>query len=214
MNYNINDIMPYIENYNFLEYFTSKEEDYLVSSIEVGDDRFNFDWEDGASKLVIIPENTDYVIKIPFNAAYNEFDNEYYEYSQNYCETEIELYDKIFQENPLFIQFFLPLTRVEEYREWDVYVQPKCQAYNNTDEKIRSKSYSKESFTKAKKVTQYLSLPTDWVAAVAEILKDISLVEEFIDILEEYDITQDLHRGNIGYCNGKPVILDYAGFYD
>lgn len=212
MYYNINDILPYVKNYNFSDYFTSREEDFLISSIDC--DELSFDWKDGASKLVIIPENKDYVIKIPFNGDCNEYE-EYYDYSYNYCETEIELYDKIFKENPLFIQFFLPLTRVEEFRKWDVYIQPKCQAYNNTDEHIRSKSYSKESFTKAKKVIKKnILLPTDWVAAVTEVLQDINLVIEFINVLCKYDIMDDLHKGNIGYCNGKPVILDYANFYD
>lgn len=217
MYYNINDIMPYVENFEFLEYFTSKEEDYLVSSIEVGDDRFNFDWEDGASKLVIIPENTDYVIKIPFNATYDEFDNEYYEYSQNYCETEISLYNRIlFEANPLFAQFFLPLTRVKEFENWDIYIQPKCQTYDDVSEEEKKHSYSQGSLmkVKSKKLGFYVNLPDDWLAAVTEVLKNVQLVKEFISLLEEYDITQDLHRGNIGYCNGKPVILDYAGFYD
>ena len=57
MNYNINDILPYVENYEFDEYFTSREEDFLISSIDC--DELSFDWEDGASKLVIIPEDKD-----------------------------------------------------------------------------------------------------------------------------------------------------------
>lgn len=217
MNYNINDIMPYIENYEFLEYFTSREEEVLVSSVEIWDDKFNFNWEYGATKLVIIPENNDYVIKIPFNAEYDEYDKEYHEYSQNYCETEISLYNKIlFETNPLFAQFFLPLTPVKEFKDWEVYIQPKCQAYNNTAEVEKNKSYSKGSMekVKSKKLNQYIALPVDWLAAVTEVLKDVRLVKEFINVLEEYDITYDLHQGNFGYCNGKPVIFDYGGFYD
>lgn len=214
MYYNINDILPYVENYEFREYFTSREEDFLISSINC-EDELSFDWEDGASKLVIIPEDKDYVIKIPFNGNYYE-DDGYFNFSYNYCETEIELYERIFEENPIFSQFFLPLTRVEEYREWDVYVQPKCQAYNNTNEKIRSKSYSKDSLNKVRSevILYNSSFPKDWLAAVTEILGDVNLVKNFINMLEEYDITQDLHMGNIGYYNGKPIILDYAGFYD
>ena len=215
MNYNINDILPYVENYEFDEYFTSREEDFLISSIDC--DELSFDWEDGASKLVIIPEDKDYVIKIPFNAGYDTFLCEYYDYSYNYCEEECNLYEKIsFEENPLFTQFFRPLTKVKEFEDWDVYIQPKCQIYNNLEEEDRSKSYSKDSMmkVKSKKLRHYTNLPEDWLAAVTEVLKDVQLVREFILFLEEYDITQDLHSGNIGYYNNKPVILDYAGFYD
>ena len=199
MNYNINDILPYVENYEFSEYFTSREEDFLISSIDC--DELSFDWEDGASKLVIIPEDKDYVIKIPFNARYEDFLCEYYDYNYNYCEKECNLYKKIsFAENPVFTQFF----------------QPKCQIYNNLEEEDRSKSYSKDSMmkVKSKKLRHYTNLPEDWLAAVTEVLKDVQHVREFILFLEEYDITQDLHSGNIGYYNNKPVILDYAGFYD
>ena len=215
MNYNINDILPYVENYEFSEYFTSREEDFLISSIDC--DELSFDWEDGASKLVIIPEDKDYVIKIPFNARYEDFLCEYYDYSYNYCEEECNLYEKIsFEENPLFAQFFLLLTKVREFEDWDVYIQPKCQIYNNLEEEDRSKSYSKDSMmkVKSKKLRHYTNLPEDWLAAVTEVLKDVQHVREFILFLEEYDITQDLHSGNIGYYNNKPVILDYAGFYD
>lgn len=214
MYYNINDILPYVENYDFGEYFTAKEEDFLISSINC-EDELSFDWEDGASKLVIIPEDKDYVIKIPFNGNFY-VDEGYFNFSQNYCETEIDLYKRIADENPLFSQFFLPLTRVDEYNEWDIYIQPKCQAYHNAAEKDKSKSYSKDSLNKVRneKILYNSALPKDWLAAVTEILKDVELVKEFVDMLEEYDITQDLHMGNIGYCNGKPIILDYAGFYD
>lgn len=215
MNYNINDILPYVENYEFSEYFTSREEDFLISSIDC--DELSFDWEDGASKLVIIPEDKDYVIKIPFNASCDTFLCEYYDYSYNYCEKECNLYKKIsFEENPLFTQFFLPLTKVREFENWEVYIQPKCQIYNHLEEEDRSKTYSKDSMmkVKSKKLGYYTNLPDDWIAAVTEMLKDTKLVKEFIDMLQKYDITQDLHSGNIGYYNGKPVILDYAGFYD
>jgi len=217
MNYNINDIMPYIKNYDFGEYFTAREEDFLISSVDC-EDELSFDWEDGASKLVIVPENKDYVIKIPFNAMYDNFLCEYYDYSQNYCTTEMYLYYKIAnEENPIFAQFFLPLTYIEEFENWEIYIQPKCQIYNNLDENERSRSYSKNSFDKIKankNVSYSTTLPLDWLAAVTEVLGDIDLVVEFINMLEKYDINQDLHSGNIGYYNGKPIILDYAGFYD
>lgn len=213
MNYNINDILPFVKNFDFPEYFSSQEEDFLVSSIEDGEE---YDWEDGATKLVIIPENLDYVIKIPFNAIWDSFMTEYIYMSQDYCNTEMELYYKIEKENPLFTQFLLPLTYVKEFSTYDIYIQPKCQSYINTSKKYREKTYSKKSLGKISSCRPELdtSLPNDWLAAVAEELGDVELVKEFLNLLEKYDMTQDLHHGNIGYCNGKPIILDYGSFYD
>lgn len=213
MDYNINDIMPFVKNYNFNEYFTQHEEDFFISAIDYTECD-NFDWEDGASKLVIIPENYNYVIKIPFNGCYCGL--EYCDFSQNYCETEIELYETIISENPIFSQFFLPLTRVEEFFDYDIYIQLKCQVYNNLSNIEKYSFYSKESMKKAKSNEELFCprLPIDWVAAVIEVLKDVNLVEEFFNVLNKYDITLDLHKGNIGYYNNKPIILDYAGFYD
>ena len=212
MNYNINDIIPYVKNYNFGDFFTENEEDFLISAIDC-ENTSNFDWDDGASKLVIIPENCDYVIKIPFNGSYDSFEGCYTEFSQNYCETEIDLYEKIISENPVFAQFFLPLIKVEEFKKYNIYIQEKCHSYIDTDEKERQSSYSKESLTRAFEFQKH-PLPLDWIAAVFENLKDETLFEEFIHVLEKYDITQDLHRGNIGYYKNKPIILDYAGFYE
>lgn len=214
MNYNINDIMPYIENYHFSDSFSSRDEDFLISAINC-EKCPSFDWNDGASKLVIIPDKENYVIKIPFNSGYDGYDDKY-DFSQNYCETEKDLYEKILKEEPLFAQFFLPLTRIEEFTEYDIYIQPKCQVYFCTEEKERSLSYSEESLKKVKKKIFNVdtNLPVDWIAALTEVLQDIYLVEEFFNFLGKYDIHQDLHKGNIGYYNNKPVILDYAGFYD
>ena len=217
MDYNINDILPYVENYTFDEYFSVHEEDFLISAIDC-EKTPDFDWGDGASKLVIIPFDTDYVIKIPFNSNHNEFGATWEAfYTQDYCEKEVELYDSLAEnENPIFLQFFLPLTRVKEFQNWEIYIQPKCEIYDNTDKWDRQNSYSKNSMdmVKSNACAELSSLPEDWLAAVAEVLQDIGLVKEFIHILEEYGINQDLHRGNIGYCNGKPIILDYGGFDD
>lgn len=218
MNYNINDIMPYIENYEFGEYFSTREEDFFISAINC-EECPNFDWNDGASKLVLIPEDKDYVIKIPFNSSHDEFDDGcYYDMSRNYCEEEIDLYNKISMEGlgGVFSQFFLPLTRVEEFQDYDIYIQPKCQVYNQVSNEKRSHFYSPGSMSKVKSshLNHYISLPDDWIAAVVEVLKNIYLAKKFFEILSKYNIDQDLHRGNIGYYNGKPVILDYGGFDD
>ena len=217
MNYNINDIMPYIENYEFGEYFSTREEDFLISSISCAECP-NFDWDDGASKLVLIPEDKDYVIKIPFNSSHDEFDDSYYDMSRNYCEEEIDLYNKISMEGlgGIFSQFFLPLTRVEEFQEYDIYIQPKGQVYRQVPHEKRSHFYSQGSMSKVKSsnLNHYTTLPDDWIAAVVEVLKDVHTVKKFFDILSKYDIDQDLHCGNIGYYNGKPVIIDYGSFYD
>jgi hypothetical protein len=33
-----------------------------------------------------------------------------------------------------------------------------------------------------------------------------------MNFIEDEEIN-DLHRGNLGYLNGRPVILDYSGFH-
>ena len=213
MYYNINDILPFVDNYEFLEFFSSNEEDDFISSVRAEED---FDWNDGASKLVVIPEKLDYVIKIPFNSIYNIRYGDYTDMSQDYCTSEMELYEKVKKENPLFANLLLPLTYVEEFTKYDIYIQSKCVTFLDSSVAERKSSYSKESLEKYKSSSlhKFNRLPEEWMAAVFEYLGSEKLVQEFLNVLEKYDITQDLHNNNIGYVNGFPVILDYGSFYD
>lgn len=111
MTYDINEIFNYTMSFqlNADEGFTEDDVDDFINSID-----FNkvpeFDYEVGATKLVIIPYTRDYVIKIPFSGRYSC--GEYIPFSMaedndwgdNYCEAERLLYEEAKEKG--YAQFF------------------------------------------------------------------------------------------------------------
>lgn len=221
MTYDVKDIRPFIELLDLNEdgYFTDNDaEDYVYSldRNKVPD----FDYEYGATKLVIIPKNKDYVIKIPFNGGYScgeytSFNGANDEaWGDNYCEAEVEIYQLAKEAG--FEKMFLPLTYVLTSCV-DIYIQPKCECYIKND--VKQDSYSskesKERILEDKKQgKRYLfgEFSDSWTASCLDVLGSIEELKRFEKFLEDNGIFYDLHSGNIGYYEGHAVILDYGGY--
>ena len=201
-------------------YFTEEDVDYLISDIMVND----FNYETGATKCVIIPEDTDFVIKIPFNAMVSSCDDCEYDplncncsqcpnrsfKHNNYCALEEELYNTIKNKYNQFIDFFLPVEKVCEVDDYPIYTQKKAEIFEN-------KVYptSENSKEKVKSCKGLVSAPVEWLAKCLEDMNnDLDMYNDFLDMLIALDINADLHRGNVGYYNGHAVLIDYAGFKD
>lgn len=200
----------------------------------------SFHYETGASKLVIIPDETDFVIKIPFTGAYAEA-GEYYDDEEgewikseddrqyedfygasddsgcNYCAAECEIYNEAKKKG--FEQLLLKIEKVGEYNGMSVYIQPKAKsfAYTGNTEKYssnKSKEIVREERNRVGNTygISIHSFPTNWAASCLDILGSLDELNRFFIFLNEN--SGDLHSNNIGYYNGKPCIIDYAGFWD
>lgn len=183
----------------------------------------------GASKLVIIPEYEDYVIKIPFSCVYNEdyiepdeyeeqewlyFENAYYcrqeKRGWDYCEAEVEYYEEAADWG--VEKYFAETRYIGDCHGWPIYVQPKCEAMENTH---RLHSHTLEEYDsiqeKADSVDYHGIRDRDFLC---DLFKDadvdtVSLLFQFID-----EMLNDLHQGNYGYFEGteNACLLDYAGW--
>lgn len=215
MDYNINIIKSLVTDLELHENMMLSEEDtdeYIGKICE----KYDFSYNTGISKLVIKPKNGNYVIKIPFSHYYDEEWDEYYSfycygYQCDACNFEIELYNKAFNEN--FEEFFLPIELACIHNGYPVYVQPKASIiYEDKD----SFSYLKPTIKTNKILNDnYIDTMSKYVEGWFDIVNK-QLGEgrflEFLQFLNKYDISSDLHEGNIGMYHGKPVIIDYAGF--
>ena len=191
------------------------------------------DWAWGATKLVIIPQKGEYVIKIPFMGQEFEYypvtedgeedydnpqwDIEEFQYAKNhtgwdYCLTEVERYALAREFG--FERFFLETFCIGYIKGHPIYVQEKIEEIGPTSDSRKSKTSSREAREKAEECGYYPDVPFEWLAAVVDILDDDESLAGFLQFLDENDIDNDLHSGNIGYKNGFPVLMDYAGFYD
>lgn len=192
----------------------------------VANDYENFDI--GATKMVLIPDDADYVVKIPFShsladvAKWNEELGEY-EYESyceeftcapfgggwDYCHSEVEVYYLAQEHN--VAQYFLPIQHIGDVNGHPIYVQEKVEMYDY----FSTKSHSRDDEDSAKDSCKSRNLDMFNVSWCTDFILTYG-IDAFADLDEFFNVIglTDLHDGNIGYYHGVPVIVDYAGFYE
>lgn len=222
MDINFNEIELYLKNFN-PEHFTEEDVDNFICGMSK--DVPDFNWEYGATKCVIIPENRDYVIKIPFDGELDfndEFEEEerddgYFRYfyegggedGWDYCQLEQEYFYEYLEESE-FRDFFLVPETVNVKKDWPVYIQEKAIPYQEASGPVY-KSTDSLYEVRTSGISSYTRIPDLWLAVCLENLNnDIEKLREFLNFLQ--DNFSDLHEGNIGYRNGHAIVLDYGGF--
>ena len=182
----------------------------------------------GVSKLVIIPDKIDYVIKIPFNGQYEAVyeDGFYTGYDDfipfhragvkfdscewDYCETELEIYARA---RDYAVEGFFDRTEFFVcVNHRPIYIQEKATSMEDwCGEEKESSPEAKNNYCYCKPEHEYI--PRDWVEQAIDFygLDNVIRLKNFID---DYCL-RDFHAGNIGYTfEGKPIIIDYAGWAD
>ena len=215
MVYNVNEIMDLVSELGLYDgiNFSEDECDEFVGQIE----RYDFSYNTGISKLVLKPKNKDYVIKIPFSTFYEEEDGEYYSFScygdrkWNACEYEEELYNLAKRYD--FEKFFLPIKFVGVTNNYPIYIQAKAEIIYDNIEKYRTynSSIDTRKILKEKHIGLMSKLVENWFDAVHMLCREDEFVE-FLNFLQIHNIIDDLHEANVGFYEGMPVIIDYAGF--
>lgn len=223
------EVLKLIDSIPFNEegYFTEEQVDFLIDNIEIED----FNYETGATKCVIIPYNTDYVIKIPFNAIvascqscdeedkyschrtycpFNHFEWGGGKEKDDYCALEVDLYAEIKEKYNKFKDFFLPTIKICEIDNYPIYIQKKAEI-------LEEKTYpvSENSKNTVRTCGRSVSAPIEWLAKCLEDMNNnLEMYNDFLFMLLDLGMAGDLHRGNVGYYNGHAVLIDYAGFMD
>ena len=169
--------------------------------------------DSGCSKLVIVPKNRNYVIKIPWTGCYIEdFDEDndkytyHYDYEITYCPMEDEkfIYDMEITEDTK--QFFAKNEFVGLYNgSIPIYVQEKVLVGMNNEV---AKKVCSGSFTQ--KMCSYCNnLSAKIIKFIVEQV-GYSRGEEIINEINDID---DLHSANYGFDKyGQFKVIDYAGF--
>ena len=195
----------------------------------------DIDYEHGVSKAVLLIPGVDKVLKIPFNGYYEchmtnedeyyenndvepiyedrffEFENAGNEYNTwDYCLTELEMYDVAKKAG--FAEFF---PKTEVYGICDgcpVYLQEKVTPYKSVSVSQEERKNYKTQTKDKSRVFNWVS--TKWGMDVIA-MYGLDRANEFFDFIDNNGMASDLHNGNLGYTkDGKPVILDWAGFDD
>lgn len=180
----------------------------------------------GATKIALFfAEDPERVVKIPFSHQEVETDDddgyELYEFEcapyteegnhWNYCASEMHIYElakmsgveKYFLKNdfigkvkghPIYLQPFASPLSEEGYRYHKVSHKERIDIIDECEEK------GVHCFNAIWIKDFILAYGIDELVKLDKFLEDCSL--------------EDLHDGNLGYFEGKPIIIDYGGFYD
>lgn len=189
----------------------------------------------GMTKCVIIIPKCSIVIKMPlFGIHYyeQEWDEEYEEYydtgydyyndyhqandfhltsghENDYCWNELQKYELArkngFADTLLETCFYGIIDHVP------IYLQEKAQTLYEAI--YASKSY--HSSPESRKILKDTGIiaDSDWSATIID-LYGVHFYKDLQIFLNKYEMDDDLHNNNIGYCNNKPVILDWCGWRD
>ena len=195
-----------------------EETDSISFVFEQLDSTVNTLW--GVTQFVIISEEWDKVVKIPFDCFYdyNE-DGDYVAnyFDTNYAERSFYIYDqaKRFDISPIFAKMEYLGRSVSNT---PIYLQEKIQSTFCDDTSRTSRTYSQKSYDKASEICKeraslWKYFPLNWLAAAIDYY-GFELVENFINFCDENNI-RDWHSANYGWReDGSPVVIDWGGYLD
>lgn len=168
--------------------------------------RLRCNFANGETRWCFWFENVDEVIKIPRFDGDRDFD---------YCKRELHNYALARQYRVEAV--LLPIRYVGCFGGSDIYVQPKF-TYANSDMNRNQHKELKKKLGSARESRAmrrswnklYYCMDDTWYARVLQLYgkKFLASFEKFSNDAK----LNDLHNGNIGWRNGRPIILDYAGY--
>lgn len=213
---NLAKIIKYIEGYDFEGFFSYFDADDFIDYLySVSPEYYNQNWscKYGSTKLVIVMDDENYVIKIPFHGEDRDI---YYvgaptsEDFWDYCQAEENRYN----EAPDVIKNHLAKTTwiYETKNGIRLYTQPKCLIAAKNHYNTKSQKTYKFFCNWWKMESSKLPIDhTDWLNLYIDCYGLPSLKVFFKAIIEE-DWNDDLRDANIGFLNGRPVLVDYSSF--
>jgi len=211
---NLAKVIKYIEGYDFGGFFSYFDaEDFINYLYSVSPEYYNQNWscKYGSTKLVIIMDDENYVIKIPFHGEYKDYyvgaptSEDYWDY----CQAEEERYENA----PIVIKSRLAKTELiyETKNGIRLYSQPKCSIANNTHCTTKSQKTAKFFYDWWGRGTHLPINHVDWLNTYIDYYGLDSLKAFFKALIKE-DWDDDLRDVNIGFLNGRPVLVDYSSF--
>lgn len=194
-------------------------DEYIKSFV---DERIPMGWysDMGATKIVLINDDEQYVIKIPLlgEENYNEEEDcseieefccaPYSEEKWNYCESEAII--SSYAQQAHLGMCFVPTIRIGTVHNMPIYIQKKVKVFNDCEREVKPKSNSISNYDKLSDYKGCHILRGNFGGLLLEYYGAKFLIKLF-KFFVRYDIN-DLHNSNVGFEDGRPVIFDYAGF--
>lgn len=194
---------------NLFEKYEVKPKDNIRRFVRTHADELHYCWDYGASRVAIMFKGWNYVLKISrLDECLNDYNQKE---ARNYL---------VAKETYRVERVLLPIELLYTTAQGvEIYIQPKydfpaCEIPTSTRKKWERKLHDlhKRPIIRAIDMGMYESrgLSALWVARALQLYGKV-----FMRKLEEWSHAQqinDLHSTNVGWLNGRPVIIDYAGY--
>ena len=178
-----------------------------------------FTYDSGASKGVLIFKQLGFVIKIPFvgtiepdEYSEEEFLQEFYgaegrDSCWDYCSVEKERYEFAEIEG---IEMCLAQTKfLTTIQDHPIYMQEYATMYNYGGSSCHSDA-DKNTVKQICSDKHYDCFHEEWLSDVFSFFGE-KIFYKLLSWIDEYEVN-DLHANNLGYIQGRPVLVDYSGW--
>lgn len=184
-----------------------------------------FEVASGASKYVIIPNDGDEVIKIPFNGQMDESYNDEGKYEDyiffpfecagvengwDYCQREVVIADAAEEEE--LEQCFAITRRIGLVNGYPIYAQEKAEVWSAAHDYDEYSEEKKSTTSEKCKQLGVGCFNSCWLSDFLDYFGE-DIFQKFMKFIDKQNIG-DLHSDNIGYIGNRPVLIDYSGYWD
>lgn len=189
----------------------------------------DYDFCHGATKAVIVPDNENFVIKIPFNVSDGYYDEDEHEWDSeeellngnddnrfywDYCLQEVLVYRAARRAG--VAKAFAQTKLIGHVKGRPIYIQPKVE-HDRLPYPIDwdSKEYleSTHKTTRIVRAADAPSIPEVWAYTAYHYYGE-AFFTKLINFLGDHPHINDLHGDNTGFLRGRPVLCDYSGYFE
>ena len=195
-----------LKTFDFTDFGPNEKED-LIEHLEA--EGVECECEEGVSKLVImLPHNTEYVYKFPYQYD-GPTGEEFHSLTGYWDYCELEVLNYISAKEKELDKYFAEISLWKIINDYHIYRQDYCIMYENKYTEL--KQHNEMIFMEEYELNDE-RLPNMWAFDFIE-RYDKEELQKLLEFVDESSIN-DLHWENVGYFNGRPVLVDYSGFYE
>lgn len=211
------EIMEALKNCIFDELFNDDGDDgsfyYDVYIPFKNNYKGKVNYETGATKGVLIFEDLNFVIKIPFRygSDYRMLRGAECPNGWDYCEVETIKYENAEDYN--VSNCFAKTELIGTIDDYPIYKQEFATIYSNSDSS--TSSHTREDEEKVEKYCDdncYDCFNTYWLSDAFMYFGEKKFCQ-LMQFIQDFNIA-DLHSHNLGYIGMRPVLVDYSSFND
>lgn len=218
------DLDEILEALSYGTFDENDEADFYSIVVQPFSEKYKkpFDYATGATKGVLIFEQLGFVIKIPFcrnsedceyNSTYGEYECCYFtgadtDNGWDYCEAEANKYERAEEEG--LAQCFAKTKKIGDIDGYPIYMQELADIYKSIDYQSSHTEEDSRQVSSICNSNNFYMFNLEWLSDAFHYYGE-KVFHKLLEFIRTVGIN-DLHDGNIGYIENRPVLVDYSSF--